>query len=609
MNEILFPYEEPRKIQKALIAQIQSCIQNKQNLIAHAPTGIGKTISVIGPTLSYAITNNLTLFFLTPRHSQHHIAVETLKLIKDKFKLDFGIVDFIGKKHMCLQPGIDLLPNGEFHDYCRELRKKDQCEFFINIKNKPVKDFVLDKAQEPLHVEELNQLCKKYDLCPYEIAGLLGRKAVVIIADYYHILSPSIRESLFNRIQKEISKSIIYFDEAHNLPNKCRDLLTNNLSSLTVDTAIRENKRFNFDYEEDLFNIQNNLSLLGKNIALEKTEALVKRAEFGTDKSLVEPMREAADVIRETQKRSSLGTVANFLESWNGPDQAFVRMIQRTFTRHGRPFLNLSYRCLDPSLLISQLDAHSLILMSGTLSPVSMYLDLLGLNKSKTITAEYSNPFPPTNRLNLIVPTTTTKFTQRNDSMFKRISKICSEIVNLTPGNSAIFFPSYELRNQVYYYFQHESEKTIIREEPKLSKLEKQELINKFKGYKNSGAVLLCASSGSFGEGIDMPGDLLKTVVIVGLPLAKPDLETQELIDYYDQRFAKGWDYGYIYPAITKSLQNAGRCIRSESDKGCIVYLDERYLWESYKRCFPSDLNFITTKIPQEKIKEFFKNN
>ena len=124
---------------------------------------------------------------------------------------------------------------------------------------------------------------------------------------------------------------------------------------------------------------------------------------------------------------------------------------------------------------------------------------------------------------------------------------------------------------------------------------------------KNVGAVLLAVAGGSFSEGIDLPGDLLKGVIIVGLPLAKPDLETQELINYYDKRFSKGWDYGYTAPALIKTLQSAGRCIRSETDRGIVVFMDERYVWQNYKKCFSSDLNIIIEKDPIKKIEEFFK--
>ena len=139
------------------------------------------------------------------------------------------------------------------------------------------------------------------------------------------------------------------------------------------------------------------------------------------------------------------------------------------------------------------------------------------------------------------------------------------------------------------------------------NKLFKQQFLKKFKSYKKQGAVLLGTTSGSFGEGIDLPGDFLKAVIVVGLPLQPPDLETKELIKYYDKKFQKGWDYGYILPAITKALQNAGRCIRSEKDKGIIIFLDERYSWPTYKKCFPIDWNLEITLEYEQKIKDFFK--
>lgn len=112
-------------------------------------------------------------------------------------------------------------------------------------------------------------------------------------------------------------------------------------------------------------------------------------------------------------------------------------------------------------------------------------------------------------------------------------------------------------------------------------------------------------SGGSFAEGIDYPGDLLNGVIVVGLPLARPNLHTQEIIKYYDTKFGKGWDYGYIYPAINKCLQSSGRCIRSETDKGAVVYLDERFAWNNYFICFPKE-GLMVSKEYGRLLKEFF---
>jgi DNA excision repair protein ERCC-2 len=150
-------------------------------------------------------------------------------------------------------------------------------------------------------------------------------------------------------------------------------------------------------------------------------------------------------------------------------------------------------------------------------------------------------------------------------------------------------------------------QKQVLKEHTDLSKEEKQKLLQEFKNTHLAGGVLLAVIGGSFSEGIDLPGTLLNGVIIVGLPLGQPDLETKELMRYYDAGFSRGWDYGYVFPAFTKALQSAGRCIRSETDRGVIVFVDERYAWESYYRCFPQDMTPKMTEFYEEAIGEFFR--
>ncbi len=600
MKEFLFPYEQVRPIQEALIKQVSSIIDNKYNLIAHAPTGIGKT-AILGPALKQAINKDLTVFFLTPRHSQHHIAIETLKQIKEKYNLDFTAVDLIGKKHMCPVPGIEQMNSSEFADYCSGVKKVDVCEFYLNTKKKVKKQLAIKQIPDIAHVEELCKVTNEHKMCSFELACEKAKGAKVIIADYFHILAP-IRDILLKRINKELEHSILIFDEAHNLPDRCRDVLTASLATITLDRAIRENIKFGFELKDDLENIKAKLHQI--EFPLDKQEILVEKFELKVEDDLITKLKLAADDVLEEQKRSSIASVARFLELWKGPDEGFIRVISRKTTKKGKQFIHLTYKCLDPSFVFDELKPHSTILMSGTLSPTDMYQDLLDLNKDKTLLVEYKSPFPKKNRLNLIIPTTSTKYTARSEEMYEKIANTCANITNLIPGSIAIYFPSYKLRDEVNKYFQPKCNKTIFFEQSGLNKLQKQELIDKFKTYKE--AVILGAASGSLGEGIDLPG-LLKAVIIVGLPLGKPDLETQQLISYYQERFGKGWDYGYIYPAIIKSLQNAGRCIRSETDRGIIAFLDERYTWPNYQKCFPPDVKTETVIDPTEKIKEFFK--
>ncbi|QQG38582.1 MAG: ATP-dependent DNA helicase [Candidatus Woesearchaeota archaeon] len=613
MRDILFPHKEVRPIQDQLIQKVKYAIENKKHLIVHAPTGLGKTAATLPIAASYASKNGLTVFFLTPKHTQHKIAIDTLKKIKEKYNIDVKTVDLIGKKHMCLQAGVNLLSTSEFHEYCNQLVEKEECQFYNNTKEKVRKELLVDKLKRlnPLNVEETIKHSEDFKLCPFEVACVMGRSAEVIVADYYHLISPGVRNALFNKINKELKKSIIIIDESHNLPNKTRDVLTHTLSTFVIDNAIKELNIFGYtEYVEPILKIKNILETLARLIPIDELEVFIEKNNFISQienyNKLIEDLSLIAENIKEEKKRSFVGSIANFMLAWTGPENGFCRIMKRGFNKKGKPFFSLTYRCLDPSIIMKDLinEAHSIICMSGTLTPTAMYKDLLGFEDVEL--AYYKNPFPKENRLSLIIPQTSTKFTLRNEKMFKEIAEKTADLVNTIKGNVFVFFPSYQLRDIISNYFAPLCNKTIFSERPNLSKKDKEDLIENFKKYKNVGAVLLGVAAGSLSEGVDLPGDFLNGVIVVGLPLAKPDLETKALINFYDDRFGKGWDYGYIYPAVLKSLQAAGRLIRSEEDKGVIAFLDERYILDNYFKCFPPDYDVKITKTPVESIKEFY---
>ena len=334
---------------------------------------------------------------------------------------------------------------------------------------------------------------------------------------------------------------------------------------------------------------------------------MVKAIErLGNYEDLVGMCETKGDMIRSEQKRSAIGSIGNFLEQWLGPEQGYVRVLACKRNERGEETFVLTNKCLDPSLIsIPIMDSWSTILMSGTLNPTEMFADLLGFPKD-TLQKSYANPFKEKNKLSLIVPRTSTKFKMRSEEQYKRIAQTCAQMVDAIPGNSAVFFPSYNLRDDVGKYLETQCKKTVFREERGMAKEERLQLLEKFKEYKEQGAVSLGVASGSFGEGIDLPGDLLKGVIVVGLPLGRPDLETNAMINYYDRKFGKGWDYGYVLPAFTKTLQNAGRCIRTETDRGVIIFLDERYAWPMYVRCFPEEWELKITIAYVKEISSFF---
>lgn len=618
--EVLFPHDEVRPIQDELIRKINKVVAGQQNLIVHAPTGLGKTAAALGPSIREAIKKDLTVFFLTSRHTQHKLAMETVNQIKQKYKQSFTVVDIIGKKWLCLQPGVNKLYPREFAEYCKKMKEDDLCEFYTKVKDKgeasqKAKEIVSQlKKENKTDTESVVEKSTEQGVCPYEIALMIAKEARVIIGDYYYLFNPHIRETFLNRTGKELSKIIIIIDEGHNLPERVKDLASHRISTNTIKRALDEVKERN---KEEIIEV---LELLEKKLwglaenmddeAYVGKDQLIREIKEAADyDEIISDMAFLADLIREEQKQSSLGTVAGFLEAWQGEDKGFTRILSKGVDFKGREIVTIQYRCLDPSLTTKEVirSAYSTIMMSGTLSPTSMYKEVLGFDTAEE--ESYKSPFPEKNKLNIIIPRTSTKYETRSEEQYTEMAEIIVRATNKIPGNTAVFFPSYVLRDDVNKHFSKLSEKPVFVEKQKFTKKEKLEFLEAFKGYKNVGAVLLGVIGGNFGEGIDLPGDFLKGVIIVGLPLQRPDLETQALINYYDEKFKKGWDYGYLFPAFNRALQSAGRCIRSETDKGVIIFLDERYAWKNYNRCFPPSWDIKTTLLYEKMIEKFFEND
>ncbi len=604
---MLFSHDVVRESQKDLVDAVLQSLKTKKHLIAHAPTGLGKTAAALCPALDFAKDKDYTIFFLTSRHTQHKIVLDTIKKLNDKNNTNFSAVSLIGKKWMCAQD-VENLPASDFTDYCKSLVENNQCEFYLNArgKNNMRGRKLLTEIQEsgPVSSELMVQRSVSEMVCPYELSLMLAENSKVIIADYYYIFHPHIREVLFNKIKKTLDQVIIIVDEGHNLPSRMRDVFTFRLSNKMMRLAIQEAKKYGLDVVSSLVEIQDALNKLSDRLDNGK-ERLVRKEQFIGLLEKFKPYDEilaeldiASEVARSEQNVSHIGRVARFCEEWELEGEGFARLVSRKDM-----FVTLSVRCLDPALVTKDVfdSCYDAIVMSGTLSPTAMYADVLGISNATQMS--FPSPFPEKNRLSMIVPRTTTKFTMRSERQYREIARLCADVSNRLAGPVMLFFPSYSVRDSVAEFFGDGYDGFVFYEKPGMQKGDKQQLLDKFSSKSRS--VLMCVASGSFGEGVDLPG-VLKGVIVIGLPLDKPDLETTELISYYDKKFGKGWEYGYTLPAMTRCIQNAGRCIRSEKDRGVLVFLDERYAWPRYRLCFPPEWKLNITLDYADEISRFF---
>ena len=431
-----FPHFSIRSGQDQLIKDLQKTFQEHKILLAQAPTGLGKTASALSVAVEFAIREKKKVFFLTNRHTQHRIAVETLKKMREKTGEKISCVDMIGKRWMCSQEIAGLFGK-DFNEFCKVVVERGECEFYNNVRSKKsvtveAKVLISELAQEsPLHNEELIKISKEKRMCSYEIALALMKDANIIIADYNYIFNPHVQTTIFNKLEIDFEDIILIIDEGHNLPSRIMDILSNTLTSNMLKNAIIEAKKFGYNgiiyWLQEMMRILTTLATFSEKSR--DREKLITKEQFAGEirkimdyEELINELEIVADEVRKKQRRSYLGGISSFLGSWKGEDLAFARILSEESAKQG-PLLVLHYYCLDPSLLTREIFArvYAGVIMSGTLNPTFMYKDILGIGKGEE--KEYSSPFPLENKLTLIVPETSTKYNLRGEAMYRKIAE------------------------------------------------------------------------------------------------------------------------------------------------------------------------------------------
>ena len=606
-----FPYATVRAPQAQLMKDVIFAVENKGHLIADAPTGLGKTIGVVFPALEHAVERKKSVVFLTSRLSQHKMVIETLKMMKDAGNT-FTAVDIVGKKHLCSHDVADM-DSSMFSSFCSAMVKDKRCNYYKNSKNPEMTGdrtgLLLNVSLSgPLGTQEAMQLMSgRY--CTYEMLMDAAKGADMVVGDYFHVFGS---DGLMKRTGKQLSDTIIIVDEAHNLSARLRSSLSSRLSTRTCELAAREASEADEAAARDyIIDIGKAIQRIGKNLIEEifvtRDELMEMVSEIGNYDKIIETLTRTAEHILEERKISFTDRVAAFLHAWKGDDYGYARILSRHKIR-GEDHIGLQYNCLDPSLISKSIiaESHSTILMSGTLSPMEMHRDLLGMDADRTMMKSYESPFPKRNRKNIIVDGITTKYSERNEKNFLRIADVVTRCVHAIRGNAAVFFPSYGIRDKIYEIAAPGIKKHVVLEDSRMTKDERDHVKDDMQQHAANGCVLFGVLAGSFSEGIDLPGELLNGVVIVGLPLEKPSLSSKALIDYYEQRFQRGMAYGYTFPAMIKVMQAAGRCIRSEQDRGVVIFADERFTWRNYRYIFPRSWDFTVSESPEKEVARFF---
>lgn len=598
VDDELFPFQNIREGQNKFLKDVEETLDKNGTLIAHAPTGIGKTAAVLPPALRNK-EDEQKIFFLTSKQSQHNIAVETIKRMPDYV----NAVDIISKKNMCLREE-SKLPYAVFEEFCSG-EGQERCNLFT----KKMSEVVDRLNKDTRHVSESVSLCESFNVCPHKTALVAGKDSDIIICDYNYIFS-DIRERIFDLLEIELKDAILVVDEAHNLPDRIRGNLEETLTIDILDEASSILRGYSSSlssfmsrFSRELYSMEDEEQRISKELLDEKMKAALKGglSQFESMDELLDDLKiVATDIVETDQSATAPMRVYSFLDSWREEGEEIFRSLERS------P-LKINVKLMDPSKFSGEVfeKVQGAVLMSGTMHPGEMYADILGIED--TDIEYYPSPFPEENRKVVSVDNLTTAYKERDLTMYQAYANSIADVANNTPGNVAVFFPSYDLLNRVFDRLNMvHIEKELLTEEREHSKSEKEGLVGRLKNSKDN--VLLGVQGGSLSEGIDYRDNILSSVMIVGIPFPPPSLEMEALEEYYSQKFGKekGYKYTRIYPAMNRVLQAAGRPIRSKDDRAIIILGDKRFNYDRYKETLPDSFNYSVADDLKQVCKEFF---
>ena len=582
---MIFPFEKPRSGQIELIETIEAGMKEKKRLMIQAPTGLGKTMGVLYPSLKESLNRGQKVIYVTPKNSQHTVAEEAI----DKFQEQGSAVKSLtitAKSKLCMKA--EPICNPEFCEYAKD--------YYDKIFKDNLKEILFKKKKLTSRI--FKQLGEKHKVCPFELQIEAIQEADVVICDYNYVFAA--RSALGRLPMVEFSqegKPNLVVDEAHNLPARAMGYYSPTLSSWVLDK------------------MKNDFKLLPKKIAKEGEELIEECLEIIKDtapENKMKPSKIQIELYPFMEMEEKLrGFLSRYLDSGTEikPKDVVIQLcfywseftdILKQIADEDKEEFFTTYQpsatggvikitCCDASEMIKTKydNFENTVSFSATLKPFDFYAKLSGLHDSNLKIEEFKSPFDHKKRKLLLIPQVSTKYSERERN-YARIADAISRIASARPGNYLAFFPSFEFMDQVHAHFRIHPEFYVMKQQRVMKNADTEFYLSELKSQAKP-IILFAVQGGVFSEGVDYPGEMVVGAFVVGPPLPQFDLERELMKDYYQKNYQEGFDYAYSYPAMAKAIQSAGRVIRSESDKGIIVLMDNRFLEASYTKSMPTD--------------------
>jgi len=584
-KDFAFPFPSPRTGQMEFVASINQGMSEKKHILIQAPTGLGKTVGVLYPTLKESLSRGQQVIYVTPKNSQHQVAEDAIERFQDQ-GAKLKSLTLTAKSKICFKA--EPLCNPDFCEYAKD--------HYTKVAENKLPE-ILAKNKK-LTAETFRTLGLKFEVCPYELQLSAAAEADTVICDYNYVFAP--RSALGNTsaisIDQQGSPNLV-IDEAHNLPSRAMDYYSPSLSSQSF-IKMREDvndlpKRFRREAEELLDG------------CIKTLEKCCPKGE--TKPALIKPpiylfleqeglLRSFLSRYLESDVEINPGDVVLRLSFyWS----EFTSTLQFVGEGAGKEFFTtfhphssggtIKITCCDASQMLKAAyeGFEQVVAFSATLKPFNYYSQLSGFEADRVATSEFKSPFEKKNRKLLIIPQISTKYADRERN-YPKIAETIRKVAEVKAGNYFAFFPSFDFMERVSNTFDPPAGFTVLKQERFMKAHQVESVLSHLKS-ESEPTIMFAVQGGVFSEGVDYPGNMIIGAFIVGPPLPSFDLEREEMRKYYDLIYKMGFDFAYTYPAMAKAVQAAGRVIRSETDRGLIVLMDARFVHATYTQSMPQD--------------------
>lgn len=566
-----FPHPEFRPGQREAAELVYKCIDQGGQLMLEAPTGIGKTMAVLFPALKgLGEGKHEAVLYGTARTVGRRAAEQALERLREA-GLAAVSLSLTARDQICFSPGMA----------CRG----EECPFALGFYDRLPAAMGEALGAAALTRPVIEEIARRHTVCPYQLGIELAPWVDVIVCDLHYLYS--LTAAVAGWTAQTGGRWSVLVDEAHNLPERARGMYGAGLAKAELMQARR-------GAPPPLRRILDRTNRLLLALLKEPWPEPEYACRESLPPGLVEVLAEFSAAFIDTLVRDpSLPGRAPALLEFHFRSLQFLRTAEvwgdefrcELSRSDGQQSLRLKLNCLDPGRLLAERQAalHSVTMFSATLSPAAWLRPRLGLGPD-TVVRQVASPFRQDQLQVEINRSIDTRYRGRGESL-PALAGAIGDWLQRKQGNCLVYFPSYRYLDDCLALLSQDhpalAERELWVQARTQDASQRAQLLERLGARRN--LVAFCILGGVFGEGIDLPGDQLASVVVVGVGLPQVDREARQLQAFYDAREGAGFDFAFRFPGMQKVNQALGRVIRGATDRGDALLIDPRYGERGYR--------------------------